>query len=64
MPAGFKKKRYGETGKATEVGRPTGNGQVDNVIHDGRANPRGGANYESGGKRDFEERIYRDNRRG
>lgn len=63
MPAGFKKKRYGDAGRASEVGRPNSSGKADSVSHDGRANPRGGANYEKGhGERDFSERIYRDRR--
>lgn len=63
MPGGFKKKRYGDAGSASQVNKsgPQREGSPDS--HDGRANPKGGAGYQDGeGKRDFAERIYRDRR--
>ena len=45
-------------GKATQINPPSEAKGPGVTEHNGRTNDRGGAKYESGGKRDTEERLY------
>lgn len=64
MPGGFEKKIRSQDRSFSEVGKPGKQTGGTPANFDGRANPRGGANYEDGeGKRDTAERLYRDNRK-